>query len=64
MVTRIAGHIQAGSIDELKDAGCRVITGGGHAIAVIYHHGQVYAVDNRCPTWDSPWIAAASVTAF
>jgi nitrite reductase/ring-hydroxylating ferredoxin subunit len=54
MVTRIAGHIQAGSIDELKDAGCRVITGGGHAIAVIYHHGQVYAVDNRCPHMGFP----------
>ena len=49
MVTQVKGHISAGSLEDLKTAGCKVVTGGGHAIAVIYHDGQVHAVDNRCP---------------
>ena len=31
-----------------------VVTGGGHAIAVFHHDGQVYAVDNRCPHMGFP----------
>ncbi len=54
MATQTAQQIHAGSVDELKSAGCRVVTGGGHAIAVIYHDGQVYAVDNRCPHMGFP----------
>ncbi len=54
MATQVAQQIRAGSIDELKAGGCRVVTGGGHAIAVIYHDGQVYAVDNRCPHMGFP----------
>ena len=54
MATQTAQQILAGTIDELKSAGCRVVTGGGHAIAVIYHDGQVYAVDNRCPHMGFP----------
>ena len=54
MATQIAGHILAGSIDDLKRDGCRVVTGGGHAIAVFDHHGQIYAVDNRCPHMGFP----------
>ena len=54
MATEIAGHIRVGDIDDLKRDGCRVVTGGGHAIAVIYHDGQVYAVDNRCPHMGFP----------
>ena len=54
MATQVLQQIHAGSVDELKSAGCRVVTGGGHAIAVIYHGGQVYAVDNRCPHMGFP----------
>ena len=54
MATQIAQQIPAGSVDELIAGGCRVVTGGGHAIAVIYHDGQVYAVDNRCPHMGFP----------
>ena len=43
MVTQVKGHISAGSLEDLKTAGCKVVTGGGHAIAVIYHDGQVHA---------------------
>ena len=54
MATQVAQQIRAGSVEELKAGGCRVVTGGGHAIAVIYHDGQVYAVDNRCPHMGFP----------
>ena len=54
MATQIAGHILVGDLDGLKRDGCRVVTGGGHAIAVIYHDGQVHAVDNRCPHMGFP----------
>ena len=54
MATQIAGHIRAGDIDDLKRDGCRVVTGGGHAIAVIHHDGEIYAVDNRCPHMGFP----------
>ena len=54
MATTTRGHIRASSLDELKSRGCTVVTGGGHAIAVFYHDGQVYAVDNRCPHMGFP----------
>ena len=54
MATQIAEQIRGGSIDELKTGGCRVVTGGGHAIAVFHHDGRVYAVDNRCPHMGFP----------
>ncbi len=55
MATHIAGQmILAGSIEELEASGCKVVTGGGHAIAVMCHDGQVYAVDNRCPHMGFP----------
>ena len=51
MATQIAQQIHAGAVDEIKTGGCRVVTGGGHAIAVIYHDGQVvlqvHADDDR-----------------
>ena len=55
MATQIAGHIRAGDIDD-PEAGRLPggLRGGGHAIAVIYHDGRVYAVDNRCPHMGFP----------
>ena len=54
MTMQTAGQIRAGTVEEIKGAGCKVVTGGGHAIAVIYHDGQVHAVDNRCPHMGFP----------
>ena len=54
MATEVMGQIRAGTIHELKDGVCRVVTGGGHTIAVVYHDGKVYAVDNRCPHMGFP----------
>jgi nitrite reductase/ring-hydroxylating ferredoxin subunit len=46
--------IRVGPLDELRQRGCTVVTGAGHAIAVYYHDGHVYAVDNRCPHMGFP----------
>ena len=54
MATSVKGHINAGRLEDLKNRGCTVVTGGGHAIAVFYHDGQVRAVDNRCPHMGFP----------
>ncbi len=54
MATSVKGHISAGPLAQLKERGCAVVTGGGHAIAVFYHEGEVYAVDNRCPHMGFP----------
>jgi nitrite reductase/ring-hydroxylating ferredoxin subunit len=50
----MAGHIRVGPLDEIKQRGCTVVSGRGHTIAVFYHEGQVYAVDNRCPHMGFP----------
>ncbi|WP_342767272.1 Rieske (2Fe-2S) protein [Bacillus taeanensis] len=34
---------------QLKDERVKVVKGGKHGIAVIYHEKSIYAVDNRCP---------------
>jgi nitrite reductase/ring-hydroxylating ferredoxin subunit len=46
--------MRVGPVSELKQRGCTVISGSGHTIAVFYHDGQVYAVDNRCPHMGFP----------
>ncbi len=47
-------HIRVGTLEEVKARGCKVVTGGGHTIAVFYHDGQLHAVDNRCPHMGFP----------
>ena len=54
MATSVSGHIRAGTLEQLKQRGCMVVTGGGHAVALFHHDGQVYAVDNRCPHMGFP----------
>ena len=54
MATSVSGQIKAGTLEQLKERGCMVVTGGGHAIAVFHHEGQVFAVDNRCPHMGFP----------
>ena len=54
MSTPANGYINAGTLDEIRERGCTVVTGGGHAIAVFSHDGQVFAVDNRCPHMGFP----------
>ena len=54
MATTVEGHIWGGTLEQLKERGCTVVTGGGHAIAVFHHEGRVHAVDNRCPHMGFP----------
>ena len=54
MATSVKGLIRAGTLQQIRERGCTVVTGGGHAIAVFHHDGQVYAVDNRCPHMGFP----------
>ncbi len=54
MTTQVQGLINAGTVEDLKEVGCKVVTGGGHAVAVIHHDGEIYAVDNRCPHMGFP----------
>ncbi|MCY4579755.1 MAG: Rieske (2Fe-2S) protein, partial [Chloroflexi bacterium] len=54
MATATDAHIRVGTLDDLKERGCTVVTGGGHTIAVFAHGDTVYAVDNRCPHMGFP----------
>ena len=54
MATSVKGQIRAGTLEQLRERGCTVVTGGGHAIAVFHHDGEVHAVDNRCPHMGFP----------
>ncbi|MBE1445786.1 Rieske (2Fe-2S) protein [Paenibacillus sp. OAS669] len=40
------GWIQAGTVEELREQGPKLIKGG---IVVFFHEDEVYALDNRCP---------------
>ena len=54
MAPNVKKHIRAGTLEQLKGRSCTVVTGGGHAIAVFHHEGEVHAVDNRCPHMGFP----------
>ena len=48
------GLLSAGTVDELRERGCAVITGAGHTIAVFAKDDTFAAVDNRCPHMGFP----------
>ena len=54
MTTALKGLAKVGTLDNLQKGGCTVVSAGGHSVAVFYHAGQVYAVDNRCPHMGFP----------
>ena len=54
MATTASEEIRVGTLDELRERGCIVVTGGGRTIAVFHHNDDVYAVDNRCPHMGFP----------
>ena len=43
------GHLRVGTLAYVRRRNRTVTTESGHVIAVFYHNGQVYAVDNQCP---------------
>ena len=44
----------AGTLDELKAEGRRLVRGAHPPILVVYDRGQVFALDNRCPHMGFP----------
>src|SRR5438046_9554715 len=49
MANSTNGRVRVGSLAELKEQGCKVMTGQHGPIAVFHHNDKVYAVVNRCP---------------
>jgi nitrite reductase/ring-hydroxylating ferredoxin subunit len=54
MSSIVAERVRVGSVTELEQRGCVVISAGGHGIAVFAHDGRFFAVDNRCPHMGFP----------
>jgi nitrite reductase/ring-hydroxylating ferredoxin subunit len=46
--------IRVASLDEVRARGCVVASVDGHGVAVFWHEGQAWAVDNRCPHMGFP----------
>src|SRR5262245_51642547 len=49
-----AERVRVGSVAELQERGCSVISAGSHGVAVFAQEGRFYAVDNRCPHMGFP----------
>jgi nitrite reductase/ring-hydroxylating ferredoxin subunit len=47
-------RVRVGTLEELKAKGCLVVLAGGHRVAVFWHEGRAWAVDNRCPHMGFP----------
>ena len=54
MTNAVNNLLIAGTVAELKQRGCTVITGAGHTIAVFAKDDTFAAVDNRCPHMGFP----------
>jgi nitrite reductase/ring-hydroxylating ferredoxin subunit len=46
--------VRAAAMADLGRAGCLPVQLEGHTVALFFHGGQVYAVDNRCPHMGFP----------
>ena len=46
--------LMAGTIEDIRERGCAVVTGNGHTIAVFPWGDDFAAVDNRCPHMGFP----------
>ncbi len=54
MTTTTEKLLKVGTVEEVRERGCRVVTGGGHTIAVYPWGDDFAAVDNRCPHMGFP----------
>ena len=54
MTAKTKNLLRVGSVKEVKQRGCTVVTGGGHTIAVFRRDDEFAAVDNRCPHMGFP----------
>src|SRR5438067_4346601 len=54
MVVTDNALVRAGSLEELRQKGCLVVSAAGHGVAVFWHEQRAWAVDNRCPHMGFP----------
>ena len=54
METRTDNFVRAGRLEDVRAAGSMPVRVAGHALALFFHDGRVYAVDNRCPHMGFP----------
>ena len=54
MTTTTDRLLRAGTVEQVRERGCTVVTGGGHTIAVFPWGDDFAAVDNRCPHMGFP----------
>jgi nitrite reductase/ring-hydroxylating ferredoxin subunit len=54
MAEQTNGAVRVGSLKELQEKACVVVTGNHGPIAVFHDQGKVFAVDNRCPHMGFP----------
>src|SRR5437762_2348363 len=54
MVVTDNALVRAGSLEELRQKGCLVVSAAGHTMAVFWHEDRAWAVDNRCPHMGFP----------
>ena len=54
METRSAEFVRAAMLDDVRAAGRMAVRVGSRALALFFHDGRVYAVDNRCPHMGFP----------
>ncbi len=47
-------YVQVAALDDVRRTGVQVVSSGRHGLALFFHDGQVYAVDNRCPHMGFP----------
>jgi nitrite reductase/ring-hydroxylating ferredoxin subunit len=50
----VSDYMRAGTLDELKAMGRRVMHGRHRPILLVYDNGRVFALDNRCPHMGFP----------
>jgi nitrite reductase/ring-hydroxylating ferredoxin subunit len=52
--TRPDTFVRAARLDEVRAAGRTSVRVAGHSLALFFHDGRVFAVDNRCPHMGFP----------
>jgi nitrite reductase/ring-hydroxylating ferredoxin subunit len=52
--TRFDDFVRAGRLDDVRAAGRISVRVAGRSLALFFHDGKVYAVDNRCPHMGFP----------
>ncbi len=54
MVTKSGEYVRVAKVDDIRKAGCLPAQADGHALALFYYDGHVYALEDRCPHMGFP----------